>query len=216
LISLEKHKIKYPELMSYFPLYVFSEEVSRVTSLGPEQSILTPTPRGQHPFFKDLPQSLLIHPRFPGFSSNVFSFPANLPFACSLMVLKFNLISNKMINKSEIFTEFSQKFTLLEFQTIDLGRNLKCKINAFVELTINEFGFFIGRITYSILVNDDNSKMTSITIEVKGPGNNYDPKTHVNRIGNNYDLNQRFINQGFYQVLSPQTLFFRVSQMNFK
>jgi hypothetical protein len=213
LIRYENYKNKFPSLISFFPLYAFSEEVSRISSLGPEETVLAAIQKNKGKFFKEVPQTTLIHPRFGGFSSNILSFPENLPFVCSLVVLKFDIISSKLLDSVTDPTTFNQKFQLFEYQTVNLNSNINAKVNAEIELTLDELGHFTGKIKYELLINDSHSN--DVTIDVKDPENNFDSKTHLNKAKLNQNaLNYRFEREGFYQVLSPQTLIFRVSAIH--
>jgi hypothetical protein len=208
-ISYEESKNKLPALISYFPLYAFSEEVSQVSSLGPEETILAAIKKGQSAYFKDLPQTMLIHPRFRGFSSNTLSFPEDLPFACSLVVLRFDIISSKLMDNTTGKTTFQQKFQVFEYKTLNFHSNINAKIYAKIDLTLNDFGHFIGKIKYQLFINNLHSG--EIIIDAKDPESEYDSKTHKNKAKLNQNvLNHRLKNEGFYQVLSPQTLIFRV------
>jgi hypothetical protein len=209
-IQYVNYKNKFPSLISFFPLYAFSEEVSRISSLGPEETVLAATQNNRGNFFREVPQTMLIHPRFGGFSSNILSFPENLPFVCSLVVLRFDIISSKLRDSITDPTTFNKKFQLLEYQTVNLESNINAKVNAELELTLNQLGHFTGKIKYELLIND--SHLSDITIDVKDSENNFDSKTHLNKVKwNKNTLNHRFEREGFYQVLSPQTLVFRVS-----
>jgi hypothetical protein len=212
-IQYEEYKYKFPSLISFFPLYAFTEEVSGISSLGPEETVLAAIQKNKGNFFKEVPQTMLIHPRFGGFSSNILSFPENLPFVCSLVVFRFDIISSKFKDNITDPTTFKQKFQLLEYQTVNLNSNINAKINAEVDLTLNKFKHFTGKIKYELLINDSDS--SNIKMDVKEPKNKYDSKTHINKAKLNQNaLNHRFEHEGFYQVLSPQTLIFRVGAVH--
>lgn len=65
-LTWKDNKIKFPSLISYFPLYAFFEEYSQIASLGNEQTILTPIRNKIQKQFEDIPLKFLIHPRYPG------------------------------------------------------------------------------------------------------------------------------------------------------
>jgi hypothetical protein len=207
-IIIQKLKTKHPILTSYFPLFAFADEISQLSSLGPEQTVLAPSDRGQPQYFRDLPQNMLIHPRFPGFDSNVLYFPAGLPFTCSMFVFRFDLISSKhrVFNNP---TELNQEYTLFEYETISLTENFKVEVRALFVLSSSDSEVFNGKITYTLIINS--KEINSISLEINDPNNTGKKTRYLNYAQTRPPLlNERLLKLGFYQVISPLTIMLRV------
>ena len=106
---------------------------------------------------------------------------------------------------------FQDEFTLLEYHTTNLSSNIKAKIKAKLDLQKDEFDIFSGKIKYSLELNSSDS--TVIDIHVRSPFAANGIREHTNLAGaKDAFLTTNLLEQGFYQVMSPQTLFLRVGK----
>ena len=202
----EENKIKHPLFLSYFPLYAYSEETSNISSVGPEQSILVPS--HSESFFESVPSSVLIHPRFGNWKSSIQHFDRDLPFACSLFMFRFDIISSKKRIKDKS-TQLVEEFVLFEYHTLSLLDNIRVKIKVYIDLVSVNLNTFNGSITYKMQVNSQPE--VACVVDVILPASFTFSKQVLNYANtrDNY-LNDRFLSLFFYQVLSTQSIFLRV------
>jgi hypothetical protein len=176
--------------------------------------LLTQTDHGQSGFFKNVPNSLLIHPRFQGWTSSSSLFVKDLPFFCSLISFKFDMISSKKetLNVSSFIGE---EYVLFEYRTLTLNANISVVVRANFVM-VKKDGIYQGTVRYILSVNsiDTDEVVVDIIDPLENNEINNEDQKYKNRVATSHSfLSENHISQGFYQLLSPQTIFFRVSTL---
>ena len=208
---------KLPILLSYFPLFLYPDNHQKIPSFkGNLQTLITSVNEensGNSFFFDQVPTSLLIHPRLQGWKSSNLKWPKGVPVISFTFNLKFDVISTLVKNTGNNI-QIDQEYLLFEFSSIDLIYAHKFQIFVLINLSSVNDSTFEGNLKYTLKFYDKDglvdSKTINISIEVssKDPGEkkilNYSKER-------NPFFTTRYINLGFYQVLSPQSLVFRVS-----
>ena len=196
-------KIKDPALIAYFPLYGFTEEYTVIPSIGRQGTTLGQTKHTTTAFFENIPKTLLLHPKFPGWETSTLDFSEDLPFMCLLVVLGFEAICSAKEGPN------LQEFTLMQFKSLNLTNNISLKLKAELDLTSSGDSQYFGTLTFWLLMNQVES--FRISVKVKTINDVLNPEDLTNFSGvKSAHLSNRFESRGFYQVLSSQTLFIRV------
>jgi hypothetical protein len=184
--------------------------------MGPEQMLLTQTDHGQGDFFRNVPNSLLVHPSFQGWTSSSSLFPKDLPFFCSLISFKYDMISSKKETQN-VSSFINEEYVLFEYRTLNLNSNISAVVKANFTMQ-KKNGIYEGTVQYVLSVNSNSNEEIIVDIEdpLKSNDLKNETKKYKNRVATTHSfLSENYINQGFYQLLSPQTIFFRVSDLYF-
>jgi hypothetical protein len=184
------------------------DEYLRVKSFGDEPAILVPNADTITDFFKYVPSTLLIHPKFKGWGSNEISFSKNIPNHSLMFVIKYDIISAlKSANPPD---SFDIKNTLFRFKTTSLSVNFEIKINVRIFFLKTSPTLYQGPLWIALVVNG--SIVEQLTLNVELPTNsNFEANTIYNKINSSTKfMTDRFTSFGFIQVLSTQTYILRV------
>ena len=154
--------------------------------------------------------SLLSDPRFPGWEVADTLPSKGRPAACSLFVLRFDAISSLRHSTSASATNAVLKtFSLLEYRRLGLSSDFAVGLRVDLDLMSVGAGVFEGSVLYTLVV--DSAEVSSLRIAVVEDPTSPD---YVNRAGQvEPHLTQRQMNKGVYQLLSAQTIFFRVGEI---
>ena len=208
---------KWPTLLGYFPLYLYSDNHNKIPSLGGTEQILLMN-NGIHnqncSFFSDLPSPVLIYSKFYGWKTNEILNNTILPRISYTIDFKFDILTSVKRDPSKTIA-FSESYNLLSFIFQKDSSEYKFYLNTSVTLESTNDLVFTGAINYEIqwkkLGNENKKNFTLLVVTSSS-----NPFVVQNKCEFPCPyLTSRQVRMGLRSVLSPQNLIIKVLYLMF-